>query len=138
MTGTNGLQHFYQVLTGDDIKAVAASVNITDIRTGFNNPVGYSSVENGENRPTDISTANTNVSPTINGSNTIFALSVAEYNSYKNIIQTHSDVWWLRTPGNSAEKQSAYVHSDGNLNNVGIASSSYNDICYVPAIWVRS
>jgi hypothetical protein len=136
MAGTNGLEHFYMVTTGNDIKAVATAVNITDVRTGVNNPITFNKDETSVERPSDMSTATPNISPIVNGNNTVFVLSIAEYNTYKDNINPIGIIWWLRSPGFVAgTKEASHVGATGN---VGDWYPSYIHMGYRPAMWVRS
>jgi hypothetical protein len=135
MVATNGLQNFYLNTAGNDIKGGAVAVNITDVRTGVNNPIAFNVNENNTTRPSDISTANVGVSPIANGSNAIFILSIAEYNTYKDNITFSGGGWRLRSPGESSAFPSSVVDTYGNARSYTSPAASISNR---PALWIKS
>lgn len=131
---TSGLAYFYTNEMGSDIKAVALPVTITDKRTGANTPDLFSETENGTTYPSDISKAR---SATASATNTPFVLSIAEYNTYKGSIRSSgSNLWWLRTPGDSALVGTASLVSAAGGAKANVANSI--NVGYRTALWIRS
>jgi len=134
------LNTFYSNKVGADLKKYAVKFDpnpLTDVRTA---PGGWNSSENGSAGYSHPGTG----TPVSNGSDGLFILSLSEANEYFDVIPTDriaydasststARVWWIRSPGNAASSQTAYVNASGGVA-TGTATSTSRGLR--PAMWV--